>query len=197
MKDGKPVLMRLPKVSFIDDGSGKAVGIERAIGKRPYATFGNSDGGREMLEWTSAGKGTRLRMLVHHDDAQREYAYGPAGGQPDTKVGMFSEALMTEAKSSGWSAISMKNDWNRILPFKAAAKYALRAVPHGHRFSIFPVARLASRPSDTRVDLSRPTHSTFRSTRESPERPGAQPRAGQSRNAPPAVHAEPHGPPVP
>jgi hypothetical protein len=114
---GKAVLMRLPKVAFIDDGDGKAIGIERVIGKRPYAAFGNSDGDRAMLEWTAAGDGPRLKMLVHHDDAQREYAYGPGGGLPDTKVGTFSEALMTRAKSGGWSVISMKNDWNRVFAF--------------------------------------------------------------------------------
>jgi phosphoglycolate phosphatase-like HAD superfamily hydrolase len=118
MKDGKPVLMRLPKVFFTDDGAGKAIGIERVIGKRPYAAFGNSDGDREMLGWTGAGDGARLKMLVHHDDGQREYAYGPGGGLPDTKVGTFSEALMTEAKTRGWSVISMKNDWKRIFAFE-------------------------------------------------------------------------------
>jgi phosphoglycolate phosphatase-like HAD superfamily hydrolase len=117
-KDGKPVLMRLPEVAFIDDGGGKAVGIERVIAKRPCAAFGNSDGDREMLEWTGAGQGARLRMLVHHDDGQREYAYGPGGGLPDTKVGTFSDALMTEAKTNGWSVISMKNDWKRIFAFE-------------------------------------------------------------------------------
>lgn len=117
MKDGKPVLMRFPKVSFIDDGDGKAIGIERAIGKRPYAAFGNSDGDREMLEWTGAGEGTRLRMLVHHDDERREYAYGPSGGLPDTRVGTFSEALMAEARTRSWSVISMKDDWKRIFAF--------------------------------------------------------------------------------
>ncbi len=118
MKDGKPELMRLPKVAFIDDGDGKAIGIERVIGKRPYAAFGNSDGDREMLEWTGAGEGARLKMLVHHDDGQREYAYGPGGGLPDSKVGTFSEALMTKAKTSGWSVISMKNDWKRVFAFE-------------------------------------------------------------------------------
>jgi phosphoglycolate phosphatase-like HAD superfamily hydrolase len=118
MKDGKPMLMRLPKVAFIDDGDGKAIGINRFIGKRPYAAFGNSDGDRAMLEWTGAGDGTRLKMLVHHDDAQREYAYGPAGGLPDTKVGTFSDSLMREAKTSGWSVISMKNDWKRVFAFE-------------------------------------------------------------------------------
>jgi phosphoserine phosphatase len=117
MENGKPVLMRLPKVSFINDGEGKAIGIERAIGKRPHAAFGNSDGDREMLEWTGADEGGRLRMLVHHDDAKREYAYGPGGGLPDTKVGMFSAALMADAKSRGWSVISMKDDWKRIFAF--------------------------------------------------------------------------------
>jgi len=118
MKDGKPALMRLPKVFFIDDHDGKAIGINLFIGKRPYAAFGNSDGDREMLEWTGAGDGARLKMLVHHDDAEREYAYGPAGDLPDTKVGTFSVSLMDEAKARGWTVISMKNDWKRIFPFE-------------------------------------------------------------------------------
>ena len=118
MKDDKPVLMRLPKLFFIDDHDGKAVGINMFIGKRPYAAFGNSDGDREMLEWTGAGAGVRLKMLVLHDDAVREYAYGPAAGLPDTKLGTFSAALYGEAKKSGWTVISMKNDWKRIFPFE-------------------------------------------------------------------------------
>ena len=97
-RDGKPVLMREPKVFFIDDKAGKAIGINLFIGKRPYAAFGNSTGDREMLEWTGAGVGARLKMLVLHDDAEREYAYGPAEGLPDTKVGTFPQALMDEAK---------------------------------------------------------------------------------------------------
>jgi phosphoglycolate phosphatase-like HAD superfamily hydrolase len=115
--NGKPVLMREPKVFFIDDGPGKAVGINLFIGKRPYAAFGNSGGDAQMLEWTQAGDGARLMMLVYHDDAKREYAYGPAGGLPDTHVGTFSDALMVEAKKSGWTVISMKNDWKRVFPF--------------------------------------------------------------------------------
>lgn len=118
MKDGKPVLMRLPKLFFIDDRDGKVVGINLMIGKRPYAAFGNSDGDREMLQWTGAGGGVRLKMLVLHDDAVREYAYGPAAGLPDTKVGTFTPALYDEAKQSGWTVISMKNDWKRIFPFE-------------------------------------------------------------------------------
>jgi len=117
-RDGKPVLMREPKVFFVDDHAGKAIGINLFIGKRPYVAFGNSGGDREMLEWTTAGEGARLAMLVLHDDAEREYAYGPAGGLPDTKVGTFSQALMDEAKKSGWIVISMKNDWKRVLAFE-------------------------------------------------------------------------------
>jgi phosphoglycolate phosphatase-like HAD superfamily hydrolase len=115
-QDGKPVLMREPKIFFIDDKAGKPVGINLFIGKRPYAAFGNSDGDREMLEWTGAGNGARLMMLVLHDDAEREYAYGPANGLPDTKVGAFSQALMDEAKQKNWVVISMKNDWKTIFP---------------------------------------------------------------------------------
>ncbi len=118
MVDGKPELMRDPKVFFIDDSDGKAVGINLFIGKRPQIAFGNSDGDKEMLQWTTSGDGARLGLLVLHDDAEREVAYGPANGLPDTKVGTFSQALYDEAKKSGWSVISMKNDWKRIFPPK-------------------------------------------------------------------------------
>jgi phosphoglycolate phosphatase-like HAD superfamily hydrolase len=113
--DGKPVLMRLPKVHFINDKAGKPVGINEFIGLRPVAAFGNSDGDRQMLEWTGAGNGARLMMLVFHDDAKREYAYGPANGLPDTKFGTFSQSLMDEAKKMGWVVISMKDDWKQIF----------------------------------------------------------------------------------
>jgi len=116
--NGKPELMREPKVFLIDDGPGKAIGINLFIGKRPYAAFGNSGGDQEMLEWTQAGDGARLMMLVHHDDAKREYAYGPGGGQPDIKVGTFSDELMSKAKSSGWIVMSIKDDWKRIFAFE-------------------------------------------------------------------------------
>jgi len=117
-KDGKPLLMRLPKVFFIDDHAGKAVGINLFIGKRPYAAFGNSGGDEEMLQWAMAGAGTRLEMLVLHDDAEREYAYGPAQGLPDTKVGSFSQALYDVAKLNGWVVVSMKKDWKKIFQFE-------------------------------------------------------------------------------
>jgi phosphoglycolate phosphatase-like HAD superfamily hydrolase len=115
---GRPVLMREPKPFFIDDGPGKAIGINMFIGKRPYAAFGNSDGDRQMLEWTQAGDGARLMMLVHHDDATREYAYGPGGGLPDTHVGRFSDELFAAANKNGWIVISMKDDWKRVYPFE-------------------------------------------------------------------------------
>jgi hypothetical protein len=88
------------------------------IGRRPYAAFGNSTGDQQMLEYVKAGDGARLSMLVLHDDAKREYAYGPAQGLPDTKVGSFTQALHDEAKKQGWIVISMKNDWKRIFAFE-------------------------------------------------------------------------------
>jgi phosphoglycolate phosphatase-like HAD superfamily hydrolase len=110
-RDGKPVLMRLPEINFIDDKSGKPIGINSHIGRRPMAAFGNSDGDQQMLEWTQGGDGARLMMLVHHDDAVREFAYGA-----DSKIGTFSDALMVEAKKNGWTVISMKDDWKIIFP---------------------------------------------------------------------------------
>ncbi len=117
-QNGKPMLMILPKEFFVSDRAGKPIGINLFIGKRPYAAFGNTEGDREMLEWTGAGEGARLKMLVLHDDSEREYAYGPAGGQPDTKVGRFSEELFAEAKNKEWIVISMKKDWKVIFPFE-------------------------------------------------------------------------------
>jgi hypothetical protein len=113
MRDGKPVLVRLPGIDFVNDKAGKPVGINSHIGRRPIAAFGNSDGDQQMLEWTQAGGGDRLMMLVHHDDAEREWAYGAK-----SNIGTFSDALMEEAKKNGWTVISMKNDWNRIFLFE-------------------------------------------------------------------------------
>ncbi len=112
MRDGKPVLVKSPAIDFIDDKDGKPVGIQEHIGRRPIAAFGNSDGDREMLEWTQAGDGARLMMLVHHDDAVREFAYGP-----ESKIGTFSDALMAEAAQKKWTIISMEDDWNRIFAY--------------------------------------------------------------------------------
>jgi phosphoglycolate phosphatase-like HAD superfamily hydrolase len=118
VKDGEPVLMRLPELNFIDDKDGKPIGINMHIGKRPVAAFGNSNGDRQMLDWTQAGSGARLMMLVLHDDAKREYAYGPANDLPDTHVGTFSQSTLDEANKKGWFVISMKNDWKRIFAFE-------------------------------------------------------------------------------
>jgi phosphoglycolate phosphatase-like HAD superfamily hydrolase len=110
VRDGKPVLVKLPKVLLVDDKGGKPEGINLVIGRRPVAAFGNSDGDREMLEYAQGGGG-RLMMLVHHDDADREFAYGPR-----SKVGTFSDALTAEAKNRGWTVVSMKNDWKTVFP---------------------------------------------------------------------------------
>jgi phosphoglycolate phosphatase-like HAD superfamily hydrolase len=117
-KDGKPFLTKEPKLLLNDNNAGKAEGIHLMIGRRPNAAFGNSTGDRQMLEWIGAGAGARLKMLVLHDDAAREYAYGPAAGLPDSKVGTFTPALYDEAKKNGWTVISMKNDWKRIFAFE-------------------------------------------------------------------------------
>jgi phosphoglycolate phosphatase-like HAD superfamily hydrolase len=116
-KDGKPVLIKEPKLLLNDNNAGKPEGIDLMIGRRPYAAFGNSTGDRQMLEYTQAGDGARLAMLVLHDDAKREYAYGPAQGLPNTRVGTFTQALYDEAKKKGWTVISMKNDWKQIFSF--------------------------------------------------------------------------------
>jgi hypothetical protein len=118
-KAGKPFLTKEPKLLLNDNNAGKPEGIHLMIGRRPYAAFADSSGDRQMLEYTKAGDGARLAMLVLHDDAKREYAYGPAQGLPDTKVGTFPQPLYDEAKKGGWTVISMKNDWKRIFAFDA------------------------------------------------------------------------------
>jgi phosphoserine phosphatase len=117
-KDGKPFLTKEPKLVLNDNDAGKPEGIHLMIGRRPHIAFGNSTGDQQMLEYTKAGDGARLSLLVLHDDAEREYAYGPATGLPDTKVGTFTQALYDEAKKDGWTVISMKKDWKVIFPFE-------------------------------------------------------------------------------
>lgn len=111
-KNGKPALIKLPEVLFVDDSAGKPQAINLFIGKKPLIAFGNSDGDQQMLEWTQSGSGKSLMLLVHHDDATREFAY-----DTESKVGTFSVALMDEARQSGWQVISMKQDWKVIFPF--------------------------------------------------------------------------------
>ena len=117
-KDGKPFLTKAPKLLLNDNNAGKPEGIHLMIGRRPYAAFGNSTGDQQMLEYTKAGDGARLAMLVLHDDAKREYAYGPAQGLPATKVGTFTQGLYDQAQKDGWTVISMKNDWKKIFAFE-------------------------------------------------------------------------------
>jgi hypothetical protein len=117
-KEGKPIITKEPKLLLNDNDAGKPEGIHLMIGRRPFAAFGNSTGDRQMLELHQSGDGARLAMLVVHDDAAREYAYGPAQGLPDTKVGAFTQALYDEAKKQGWTVISMKTDWKRIFSFE-------------------------------------------------------------------------------
>jgi hypothetical protein len=118
LRDGQPILMRLPQLNFNDDKADKPVGINEHIGRRPIAAFGNSVGDKEMLEYTQGGRGARFMLLVLHDDAAREYAYGPALGLPDVKLGAFTPALYDEARAKDWTIVSMKRDWKRVFPFQ-------------------------------------------------------------------------------
>ena len=117
-KDGKPFLFKEPKLLLNDDFTGKPEGIHLMIGRRPIMAAGNSGGDRQMLEYTKSGDGARLSMLVLHDDAKREYAYGPAKGLPTTKVGTFTQALYDEATKKDWIVVSMKDDWKKIFAFE-------------------------------------------------------------------------------
>ena len=112
MQDGKPVLVRLPELGFVDDGPGKPVGISLHIGRRPIFAFGNSDGDLQMLQWTAGGGGVRFMGLVHHTDAVREWAY-----DRQSSVGKLDKAL-DEAQAKGWTVVDMKQDWNVIFPFE-------------------------------------------------------------------------------
>jgi phosphoglycolate phosphatase-like HAD superfamily hydrolase len=108
----KPVLMKEPKIEFIDDGPGKRVGINRFIGRRPVFAFGNSDGDQQMLEWTAAGTGLRFMGIVHHTDGEREFSY-----DRQSRVGRLDKAL-DEANRRNWTVVDMKHDWKTIYPFE-------------------------------------------------------------------------------
>jgi len=112
LRDGKPVLVRLPEINFIDDKTGKPVGINEHIGRRPILAFGNSDGDLQMLQWTAAGSGISFMGLVHHTDADREWSYDRT-----SHIGTLDKAL-DEANGKGWTVVDMKNDWKRIFPFE-------------------------------------------------------------------------------
>ena len=114
LRDGKPVIVRTPELDFIDDKEGKPLGIQKFIGRRPIAAFGNSDGDFQMLEWTTSGVGARLGVLVHHTDAEREFAY-----DRKSPIGKLDKAL-DEAPKRGWVVVSMKDDWTKV--FAASGK---------------------------------------------------------------------------
>lgn len=118
LRDGQPVLIRLPELNFIDDKGGKPVGINQHIGRRPVMAFGNSDGDKQMLEYTQGGPGGRFMLLVLHDDVAREFAYGPALGLPDVTLGAFTPALYAQSKQAGWTVVSMRADWKHVFPFQ-------------------------------------------------------------------------------
>jgi hypothetical protein len=110
LRDGKPVILKLPEINFVDDKAGKPVGIQQHIGRRPIAAFGNSDGDLQMLQWTTAGSGARFALLVHHDDEKREWAY-----DRKSRIGTLDKAW-DEAVAKGWTVVSMKDDWKTIFP---------------------------------------------------------------------------------
>ncbi len=112
LRDGKPVLVRLPEVNFIDDKAGKPVAIQMHIGRRPIAAFGNSDGDLQMLQWTAAGAGARFALIVHHTDADREWAY-----DRESHIGQLAAAL-DEANAKGWTVVDMKRDWASVFAAK-------------------------------------------------------------------------------
>jgi hypothetical protein len=110
MREGKPVLARLPELAFLDDGPGKPAGIQQHVGRRPLMAFGNSDGDLQMLQWTAAGAGPRFCLYVHHTDGEREWAYDRT-----SPIGRLDEGL-AEAKTKGWTVVSMKDDWKVVFP---------------------------------------------------------------------------------
>jgi len=112
LRDGRPTLVRLPEVGFVDDKEGKPVGIQQHIGRRPIAAFGNSDGDLQMLQWTTGGSGARLALLVHHTDAARESAYDRT-----SHIGRLDQAL-DEAQAKGWTVVDMKKDWKVVFPIE-------------------------------------------------------------------------------
>jgi len=112
MRDGVPVLSKLPEIELVNDSVEKPAAIQKYIGRRPIAAFGNSDGDLEMLQWTTAGKGARFALLVHHNDANREWAY-----DREPSIGQLDRAL-DEADAKGWTVVDMKNDWRRVFPFE-------------------------------------------------------------------------------
>jgi hypothetical protein len=114
LRNGEPVLVKLPAVEFVDDKEGKPVGIQKAIGRRPVFAFGNSDGDLQMLQWTAGGAGSHFMGLLHHTDAEREWAYDRS-----SHIGKLDKAL-DEANARQWTVVDMKRDWKHVFPFEAS-----------------------------------------------------------------------------
>jgi hypothetical protein len=112
MRNGEPVLLKLPEVQFVDDKEGKPIAIQNLIGRRPIAAFGNSDGDLQILQWTTAGAGARFALIVHHTDAVREWAY-----DRKSSIGQLDKAW-DEAIAKGWTVVDMKGDWKKVFPFE-------------------------------------------------------------------------------
>ena len=146
MRDGQPVLLRLPQLNFNNDKAGKPVAINQHIGRRPIAAFGNSEGDQQMLEYTQGGSGARFGLLVLHDDAAREYAYGPALGMPPPTIGAFTPALYEQAKGAGWTVVSMKDDWKEVFPMEPNSVTAINIL-------LEPDATMLQRSEDNNARL--------------------------------------------
>jgi hypothetical protein len=125
LRDGRPTLVRLPELAVNNDKADKIVGIHLHVGRRPVAAFGNSVGDEHMIDYTLDGDGARFGLLVLHDDAEREYAYGPALGMRAPAVGAFTQELLTKAESSGWSVARMRRDWVQVFPFEPSSVTAI------------------------------------------------------------------------
>ena len=125
LRDGRPVLARLPELNFNNDKADKVVAINHYIGRRPLAAFGNSAGDQHMIEYTLGGDGRRFGLLILHDDAAREYAYGPALGMREPPIGAFPQALLDQAHAAGWTVVSMKEDWNQVFSFDPSSVTAI------------------------------------------------------------------------
>jgi hypothetical protein len=112
MRDGKPVLVKVPELNFVDDKAGKPAAIQHHIGRRPVMAFGNSDGDLQMLQWTTAGDGPRFGLIVHHTDGEREFAY-----DRKSSIGQLDKAL-DESRQRGWTVVDMKSEWKTVFPFR-------------------------------------------------------------------------------
>jgi hypothetical protein len=127
-RDGRPVLVRLPELAVNNDKADKIVGIHLHVGRRPIAAFGNSIGDEHMIDYTLDGDGARFGLLVLHDDAEREYAYGPALGMPAPAIGAFTPELMAKAEAGGWTVVSMRRDWQQVFPFEPSSVTAVNVL---------------------------------------------------------------------